>query len=335
MWILIVGFTGVVIGTQYRRESISPRNVASLTTVAKLDKNDIWQIAWSRKRDRMGVVGWEKPVEIRDAVSLRLVETIGDGKKIIHFAFSPDENIVAYSENDRSHTAKLLNRSTGETVTLDTGSDQPDVAFSADGSLLATGGYAKAVLLWSVADGHVVRQFDVGPAIGGLTPELSPDGRVLAVGHRNSTTFLFETATGKLLHVLPKAMSQELQFHPEGHTLAVTYVDASIALWRVADGALLAEQKTQAEELYTVDWSPDGRLLATAGLKGKITLWDPRDLSVLRELPAPEWVIRVKFSPDGLNLHYAGGVGAPGGKRHLGVLGIEGSLYSLLNRPGR
>ncbi len=263
------------------------------------------------------------------------METIGGGKKIIHFALGPNEDLVAYSENDQSRTAKILDRRTGELITVDTGGDQPDVVFSADGSQLATGGFNVEVRLWSVADGKLVRQFDVGPAIGGLTPEFSPDGRVLAVGHRNSTTFLFETATGKLLHVLPKTMSQEIQFDPEGHTLAVTYVDGSIALWRVSDGKLLAERKTQAEELYAVDWSPDGRLLATAGRNAKITLWDPRDLSVVRELPAPEWVIRVKFSPDGLNLHYAGGVGTSGGQRHLGVLGIEGSLYSLLNRPAK
>lgn len=333
MWILVVGLVGVVIGTQYRRESINPRNIASLASVAKLDKNDIYQIAWSRKRDRMGVVGWEAPVDVRNAVSLKLIETIGDKKKIIHFAFSPDENIVAYSENDRSKTARILNRTTGETIILNAGGDQPDVVFSSDGSLLVTGGYGTAVRLWSVEDGRLVRQFDVGPVIGGLTPEFSPDGSVLAVGHRNYSTFLFETATGKLLRVLPKEMSQEIQFHPEGHTLAVAYVDASVATWRVSDGTLLAERKTQAEELYTVDWSPDGSLLATAGLKGKITLWDPRDLSLVREIAAPEWVIRVKFSPDGLGLHYAGGVNAPGGKRHLEILGIEGSLYSLLNRP--
>ncbi len=216
---------------------------------------------------------------------------------------------------------------------MNAGADQPDVVFSPDGSLLATGGYGTAVRLWSAADGQFVRQFDVGPVVGGLTPEFSPDGRVLAVGHRNSTTALFETATGRPLCVLPKPMSQEVQFHPAGHTLAVTYVDGRVALWRVSDGKLLAERKTQAEALYTVDWSPDGKLLATAGHKGKITLWGPRDLSLIRELAAPEWVVQVKFSPDGLNLHYAGGVATPGGKRHLGVFGIEGSLYSLLNRP--
>ncbi len=333
MWILVTGLVGVVLGTLYRRESISPRNVASLAPVAELAKNDIWRIAWSRDRDRMGVVGWETPVEVRDAVSLELLETIGDRKKIIHFAFSPKENVVAYSENDRSRTAKVLDRRSGEVVTVDAGGDQPDVVFSPDGSLLATGGYGTTVRLWSIADGRLVRQFDCGPVEGGLTPEFSPDGRVLAVGHRNSATALFETATGRPIGVLPKPMSQEIQFHPEGHILAVAYVDGSIALWRASDGKLLGERETQAEELYAVDWSPDGMLLATAGLKGKITLWDPRDLSIVRELAAPEWTIRVKFSPDGLNLHYAGGSTAPGGKRHLGVLGIEGSLYSLLNRP--
>src|SRR5262249_17291543 len=113
------------------------------------------------------------------------------------------------------------------------------------------------------------------------------------------------------------------------------YVDGSVALWRVWDGKLLVERKTQAEELYALDWSPDGRLLATAGRNGKITLWNPRDLSIVRELAGPEWIVRIKFTPDGLSLHYAGGATASGGKRHLGVLGVEGSLYSLLNRPRR
>ena len=83
-------------------------------------------------------------------------------------------------------------------------------------------------------------------------------------------------ATGKRRFSLPKRMSQELQFSPDGKTLAVVYVDASVALWNVADGYLIAERKTPAEELYAVDWSPDGSLLATAGRQAKITIWDPR-----------------------------------------------------------
>ncbi len=331
---VLVALVGAIFAVTYRRTAITPRNVVSLAPIARLDKNDIWQIAWSPERDRMGVVGWEAPVEVRDAVSLAPLKTIGDGEKIIHFAFGPRGGVVAYSENDGSKTAVILDPETGKTVRVDAGGDQPDVVFSLDGKWLTTSGYGTSVRLWQVEDGRLIRTFDAGPVTGGLTPAFSPDGRLLAIGNRNATTGIFDVTTGDLLFDLPKKMSQELQFSPDGKTLAVVYVDASVALWQVADGSLIAERKTPAEELYTVDWSPDGSLLATAGLKGKITIWDPRDLSVLRELPAPEWVISVKFTPDGLNLHTAGGAQMVGGKRRLEILGIEGALFTLLHRPG-
>jgi WD40 repeat protein len=195
VWMILVAVVGVTIGLQYRRELIRPSTVPNLSPVARLPKADIFQIAWSRDRDRMAVIGWEKPVEVRDPVSLGLLETIGEGKKIIHFAFSPDADVVAYSENDRSGTAKILHRASGKVVALDAGSEQPRIVFNQDGSLLATGGSAM-VRLWSVGDGHLVREFDVG-ADGGLRPQFSPDGRLLAVGNRNSSTVLFETSTGR------------------------------------------------------------------------------------------------------------------------------------------
>jgi WD40 repeat protein len=308
----------------HHRAVITPHNVARLAPIATLAKDDIWRIAWSPARDRMGLVGWEAPVEVRGVVSLALHDTIGAGKKIIHFAFSPKRGVFAYSENDRSRTATILDRAPVRTIRLDAGNDQPNVVFSPDGRLLATGGYGTTVRLWRVDDGQLIRTFDAGPVKGGLTPEFSPDGRLLAIGNRNSTTGLFDVATGTRRFSLAKRMSQELQFSPDGGTLAIVYVDASVALWNVADGSLVAERQTQAEQLYTVDWSPDGSLLATAGLKGAITIWDPSDLSVLRELPAPEWVIQVKFTPDGFNLHWAGGAQRRGGERRLEILGIKG-----------
>ena len=313
-------------GDAHHRAVITPHNVASLVPIARLDKDDIWRIAWSPARDRMGLVGWEAPVEVRGVVSLALHETIGEGKKIIHFAFSPKRGVFAYSENDRSRTAAIFVRAPVGTIRVDAGNDQPDVVFSPDGNLLATGGYGTAVRLWRVEDGRLAKTFDAGPTAGGLTPAFSPDGRLLAIGNRNSTTGIFDVMDGHLLVSLPKRMSHQLEFRPDGRTLAVVYVDGSVALWKVADGSLIAERKARAEELYTVDWSPDGSLLATAGREGTITIWDPRDLSVLRELLAPEWVIQVKFTSEGANLHWAGGERRHGGKRGLEILGIKGSL---------
>jgi WD40 repeat protein len=132
---------------------------------------------------------------------------------------------------------------------------------------------------------------------------------------------------------VPKKMTQELQFHPSRNLLAITYVDGSIALWDADAGAIIQQQRTSAEELYTVDWSTDGSLLVTAGRNGTITLWRGEDLSQLHELDGPPWVVRAKFSPDGMNLLTAGGSVTPGGPRSLQVWGVETSLYSWLKRP--
>ncbi|MDB5352240.1 MAG: translocation protein TolB [Planctomycetota bacterium] len=330
-WLVLTAVVAGVVGWQSRRVVLSPRNLASMSEVATLDK-DVWEIAWSPERDRMAILGWEKPVDIRHVLSLQTIETIGKDQKLIHFAFSPVPGVVAYCKNGT--TAEILHRKTGRVIELDAKDSQPGMVFSPDGSTLATGGYGTHAKLWKVEDGTLLREFDTGPSVGGLRPVFSPDGTVLAVGNRNSTTTLFDVATGRLLHRLPKSESHGLQFSPDGRTLAVAYADGSLALWNAADGQLLHDRKTSAEELYRVDWSPDGRILASAGLMGKITLWNPADLSILRELDAPEWVIGLRFSPDGRNLITAGGVSDTSkGKRSLKVWGIEGSLYSLANRP--
>ena len=70
-------------------------------------------------------------------------------------------------------------------------------------------------------------------------------------------------------------------------------------MWDVASGKSVATAKLPAEELYTVDWSPKGDLLVTAGSKAKIVVWEPKELKPLKELDAPDWVIRRCFSPSG------------------------------------
>ncbi len=334
MWLVVIAIVTCLVAWQSRRSFLTPANVSRLRAVASLDE-DIWEIAWSPERDRMALLSWEQPALVRDVLSLKTIETIGEGQKLIHFAFSPDKGVVAYCRNGK--TAEILDRRTGRVIILDVGNQQPQMIFSPDGKTLATGGYGTLSSLWRVSDGKLLRQFDAGPTTGGLTPAFSPDGTMLAVGNRNAKTHMFDVATGKVLHVFNPVQTQGLQFSPDGRALAVAYVDGNLRLWNTADGRLRHEIKTTAEELYRVEWSPDGRVLASAGLKGKITLWNPAELSILREIDAPEWVIGLRFTPDGRNLITAGGAsgrtGAAKGKRSLKIWGIEGSLFSLANRP--
>lgn len=326
-WLALMPAVAAFVWWQSRHVVLTPSNLAGMSEVVSLDE-DVWEIAWSPERDRVALLAWGRPAEIRDALSLKTLEAVGKG--LIHFAFSPEKGVVAYCKNGK--VVEILDRRTGRTVRIDAGNAQPQMAFSPDGAALATGGYGTTARLWRVSDGAPLNEFEAGPMKGGLTPVFSPDGTTLAVGHRNSTTTLFDVATARPRAVLTKGMSQGLQFSPDGRTLAVAYVDGSIGLWDPADGHLLRQRQTSAEELYRVEWSPDGRILASAGRKGKITLWNPADLSTLREIDGPEWVIGLRFSPDGRNLITAGGAFRPPRKQTLKVWGIEGTLYTLANR---
>ncbi len=312
--LIAVSLLSVWLAIKFHREPLSVENLSQLQKRERIDL-DIWKVVWSPNGRRIALVGWETPVEIRDSVTLWRMKTIGKGKKIIHFAFSPDEDVVAYCENGKK--PNIVDLSTGQTKVLDTVAGQSKLAFSPCGKILATGTYGTKAWLWDVKTGDLLKELDVGPTTGGLNPTFSPDGKLVAVGNRNSTTHIFDVATGKQLRVLHKRSSQELTFHPTRPVIAVAYVDASIGLWNVETGELLHQANTTAEEIYTLDWSPDGEILASAGLHGDINLWDATDLTLLHTLPAPEWLISVRFRPDGKGLVTAGGSQTPGGQRYV------------------
>jgi|GEM_PF-1885963 len=295
------------------KTKITVENAADLTRTRSVEKN-VCGVTWNRAGDQVALTDFGNSVEIYSFPEYKLLRTIGERRKPVGFDFSATDNVVAIAENSKN--AAIINLLTGRELLLETGNSQPSVKFSPDGKRLATGGYGKTARLWSTETGRMEMELDVGVE-GGLTPAFSPDGSILAIGNRNSTTHLFEVATGRLKFVLGKSMSHGLKFDPTGATLAVVYVDSSIGLWDAKTGRMIDHVQNIADELYTLDWTPDGTVLATGGNNASITLWDASDLSILNELPSPEWVIKVCFSPDGTKLLTAGGGRPAGAERYV------------------
>lgn len=292
-------------------KKITMTSAAELVRYARQPR-DVYRIGWDHDGRQVAFLDFGKQVEIYSLAEDRVVRRFGEKTGLWAFAFSPNENLVAI--NEKMKDVVLLDLTNASEIKLATGAGQQHLQFSPDGKLIATGTYGTTASLWSTSTGELVRKLEVDRQEGAQTPVFSPDGKTLAVGNRNSTTYLFDVASGRLLHILDRRMSQGLSFSPTGTTLAVAYVDGSLGLWDVATGKLKKSVQSAADELYTVNWSPDGTLLVTGGNGSQVALWNSADLSIVCELESAEWTISATFSPDGTKLLFAGGGGFVGAK---------------------
>ncbi|MGA5120943.1 nSTAND1 domain-containing NTPase [Streptomyces pseudogriseolus] len=147
-----------------------------------------------------------------------------------------------------------------------------DVAFSRDGTLLASAGADGTARWWNTSTGKEVRprSLDEGNM---WAVEFSPDGRTLATGGDDGAV-LWDAATGERLRTLTRygMTVSALTFSPDGRTLA-TGGDGAVQLWNVSTGAQRLTLAGHGTAVQSVDFSPDGLTLATAGYTDAV-LWD-------------------------------------------------------------
>jgi WD40 repeat protein len=167
----------------------------------------------------------------------------------------------------------------------------PIVAFSPDGSILASGSWDHTVRLWDPATGRMLRTL-TGHTGQVNTIAFSPDGRLLASG---------------------AGLVDYRQWRGDEHA-----VDRTIKLWDVASGREVRTLTGSAGEVVSLAFSPDGRWLASASgtiefrqrgggaIDGIVRLWDAGSGRLVRELRGPGGPGTVAFSPNGQWLAVSG-----------------------------
>ena len=149
----------------------------------------------------------------------------------------------------------------------------PDLRFLALGSPhIATKGY-DWLKLWR-CDGPQAKLVLEDREISESATAFRPDGRQLAVGHRDGTLTVYDTETGAVVRQWQVGVPPfAAMFHPRLPRLAVA-CGTELRLYDVESGVLLSPRFTSPNGVSGVAWHPDGRRLAIDCFGKKIILWD-------------------------------------------------------------
>jgi WD40 repeat protein len=174
------------------------------------------------------------------------------------------------------------------------------VAFSPNGTTVATGGSDGTARLWDARSG-----LSVGEPLAHRGPvsavAFSPDGGRLVTASADHTARVWDAATGK-----PRGPPLEhrghifaVSFHPDGQTVATASEEKCVVFWDAATGRRQTPVLAHEGSVGTVAFSPNGRQVLTSE-KGNVYLWDAA--TRLRRGPTlkhPGMVTAATFSPDG------------------------------------
>jgi WD40 repeat protein len=246
----------------------------------------------------------------------------GHTDEVYAIAFAPDGRQLASAGNDR----KVILWDVPSGVQGRTLSGFPDwsvsIAYSPDGRQLAVGTMDGSVTMYDLTSGGVIRTINPQKLITAVA--ISPDSRMLATGM--IPIVISDMTTGQKVKTLEGAANliSGIVFSPDGRLLAAGSWDKTARIWNVDTGALVqtlkpgmelprklsakpipAKEKPLVEEMYTlpvtaVAFSPDGKLLASAGADKTVRLWDMSNGKEVRKWVGHEKAVTcVAFSPDG------------------------------------
>ena len=137
----------------------------------------------------------------------------------------------------------------------------------------------------------------------------------------NGDTLVVLPETKDMIEIKNSSDINSISYSPDGKVLASGYDDDTVKLWSTQDGSLIRTLEVNGNyqtfypsmmknEVNSVAFSPDSKVLATGSNDSTVKLWSIQDRSLIRTL---EWydgpVLSVAFSPDGKVLASGSGEG--------------------------
>jgi WD40 repeat protein len=199
-------------------------------------------------------------------------------------AWSPDGKLLALSCEGRK--VQVRRAATGKLVkSFDVpGKRKTEVvalAFTADNKTLLVGGGdpnekrdSGFISAWDVKSGN--KRWAVEKVSGGvLCMAVSPDGRTVAMGSRDGTVRLRETASGESRGMLEghKEGIMKVAWSPDGDRVASASLDHTVRVWDADSCCQRAVLTGHLAPAFGVSFSRDGKVIASCGADRLVCVW--------------------------------------------------------------
>jgi tRNA A-37 threonylcarbamoyl transferase component Bud32 len=260
----------------------------------------VWAVAFSPDGKQLASGSVDQTIALWDVADGVASGRISEGSGVFGLAFSKDGKLASANVDTN---VKLWDPSTAKAGAVYQGHQKAvdRVAFSPDGTLLASVSHDGAVRLWDVVKNAPLFTFEGLPDKTYTSPVFLSNGKILACGNGDNKVHYYDLKTGKEMRVsFNHDGLSALAASPDGTMLVSAGWDHTLALHDAATGNLIRSWQGHPEGIWSVAFSPDGKMIASAGSEGIVKLWDVPSGRLLDILTGhTDMVLSVAFHPNG------------------------------------